>query len=301
MNIVKKTLYGLIKKLKFLPPEFYVKIYYEYYSGRKLNLKNPLEFNEKIQWLKVYYQPPILTQLVDKYAVRPYIEEKIGTKYLNDILGVYTTFESIDFNTLPNKFVLKGAHGSNYNLIVNDKSKLDRKHVKKLVNKWLSRNYYYRSGLEWAYKNVPPRVIAEKFMKEEGKEVLNDYKFYCCNGVPKFIQIDIGRGIDHTRCFYDLQWGKMSITKGNIPMFKGTLEKPANLDEMIHLAKTLSEPFPYVRVDFFSVNGNTIFGEMTFYPADGRGDFKPIEYNKIVGDYITLPKIPEGKKIIDSI
>ena len=189
MNIVKKTLYGLIKKLKFLPPAFYVKVYYEYYSGRKLNLKDPIEFNEKIQWLKVYYQPPILTQLVDKYAVRPYIKEKIGDKYLNDIIGVYSKFEDIDFDSLPNKFVLKGAHGSNYNLIVNDKSKLNKKLVKKLVNKWLSRNYYYRSGLEWAYKNVPPRVIAEKFMKEEGKEALNDYKFYCCNGKPIFIHV----------------------------------------------------------------------------------------------------------------
>jgi len=301
MNIVKKALYGLIKKLKFLPPEFYVKIYYEYYSGRKLNLKKPVEFNEKIQWLKVYYQPAILTQLVDKYAVHTYIQEKIGTKYLNEILGVYTSFEAIDFNALPNKFVLKGAHGSNYNLIVNDKSKLDKSHVKKLVNKWLSRNYYYRSGLEWAYKNVPPRVIAEKFMKEEGKDVLNDYKFYCCNGQPKFIQIDIGRGINHSRCFYDLEWKKMPITKGKIPMFNDLLEQPNNLDEMINLAITLSNPFPYVRVDFFSVNGNTVFGEMTFYPADGRGDFNPIEYNKIVGDYITLPKIPEGKKVIDSI
>ena len=170
MNIVKKTLYGLIKKLKFLPPVFYVKVYYEYYSGRKLNLKNPVEFNEKIQWLKVYYQPPILTQLVDKYAVQPYIEKKIGSKYLNDIIGVYKKYEDIDFDALPNKFVLKGTHGSNYNLIVNDKSKLDKKQVKKLVNKWLNRNYYYRSGLEWAYKNAPPRVIAEKFMKEEGIE-----------------------------------------------------------------------------------------------------------------------------------
>ena len=269
--------------------------------GKYINLKNPVEFNEKIQWLKVYYKPPILTKLVDKYAVRPYIEEKIGAKYLNETLGVYTSYNDIDFNSLPNKFVLKGAHGSNYNLIVNDKSKLDLKHVKKLVNKWLSRNYYYRSGLEWAYKNVPPRVIAEKFMKEEGKDVLNDYKFYCCNGKPKFIQIDVGRGIDHTRCFYDLDWKKMNIAKGKIPMFDGSLEKPKNLDEMIKLAKILSKPFPYVRVDFFSVNGNTIFGEMTFYPADGRGDFTPIKYNKIVGDYITLPKIPEGKKVIDSI
>lgn len=301
MNIVKKTLYGLIKKLKFLPPAFYVKVYYEYYSGRKLNLKDPIEFNEKIQWLKVYYQPPILTQLVDKYAVRPYIKEKIGDKYLNDIIGVYSKFEDIDFDSLPNKFVLKGAHGSNYNLIVNDKSKLNKKLVKKLVNKWLSRNYYYRSGLEWAYKNVPPRVIAEKFMKEEGKEALNDYKFYCCNGKPIFIQIDVDRGINHTRCFYDLEWKKMSLKKGNIPLFAGILERPVNLDEMVKLAKILSEPFPYVRVDFFSVNGNTIFGEMTFYPADGRGDFSPIEYNKIVGDYITLPKIPDGKKIIDTI
>jgi hypothetical protein len=301
MNIVKKTIYGLIKKLKFLPPEFYVKIYYEYYTGKKINLRNPVGFNEKIQWLKVYYKPDILTKLVDKFEVRSYIKEKIGEQYLNDLLGVYTSYDEIDFDALPDKFVLKGVHGCNYNLIVKDKSRLNKKKVNQLINKWLSRNYYYRSGLEWAYKNIPPRIIAEKFMQEEGKEVLNDYKLFCFNGSPKFIQVDIERKINDSRCYYDTQWQKLPVNRGKPKLHLSEVEKPKNLSEMLELAKILSNPFPFVRVDFYSINGQTIFGEMTFYPADGRYLFKPIKYNRIFGDYMKLPAIPEGKKYIDSI
>lgn len=301
MNIAKKILYGLIKKLKFLPPDVYVKYYYEYYSGKKIDLKNPVEFNQKIQWLKAFYKPPVLTQLVDKYSVRPYIAKKIGEQYLNNLLGVYYKFEDIDFDSLPNQFVLKGVHGCNYNLIVEDKSKLDRKKTKKLLKKWLRRNYYYSSGLEWAYKDVRPRVIAEQFLKEEGKEVLNDYKFYCYRGNVDMVQIDIGRGSEHSRCYYDMQWNKIPITKGKVKMFDGEYLKPENLNDMVKLAQVLSEPFPFVRVDFFSVNGKIYFGEMTFYPGDGRHDFKPVEYNKILGDKIVLPQIPKGKRYIDSL
>lgn len=301
MNILKKTTYGLVKKLKFLPPEVYVKYYYEYYSQKRLDLNNPIEFNQKIQWLKVFYKPPILTQLVDKYSVRPYIADKIGEQYLNDLLGVYNQFEAIDFEALPNQFVLKGVHGCNFNLVVEDKSKLDLKKTKKLVNKWLGRNYYYRSGLEWAYKDVPPRVIAEKFLKEEGKKVLNDYKFYCYQGIVDMVQIDLGRGDEHYRCYYDMQWNKLPITKGKVKMYDADYPKPETLEEMERLAKILSEPFPFVRVDFYSVNNKIYFGEMTFYPGDGRHDFKPEGYDKILGDKIKLPNIPEGKRYIDCL
>jgi TupA-like ATPgrasp len=301
MNIIKKVCYGLLKKLKFLPPTLYVKIYYEYYTGKKLNLTNPIEFNEKIQWIKVFYKPNILTQLVDKYQVREYVSNKIGEKYLNSLVGVYQSYDEIDFDSLPNQFVLKATHGCNYNLIVHNKEKLNIKKTKRLINKWLSRNYYYHSGLEWAYKNVKPGVIAETFMKEEGKNALNDYKIYCFDGNPKFFQIDIDRNFDHLRCYYDINWKKLPYQKGKYKMFLDEIEKPSNLDEMLRLAKILSKPFPFVRVDFYLVNGKTIFGEMTFYPGDGRTDFKPDKYNKIIGDYLTLPTIPSNKSFIDSI
>ena len=283
-------LLGLIKKLKFLPPPVYVKVYYEYYTGKKLNLKQPVEFNEKIQWLKVYYKDPRLTQLVDKYSVRPYVKEKVGEKYLNELLGVYQKVNEVDFDTLPGKFVIKGVHGYNFNLIVPDKSKLQRRRARWLFRKWLSRNQYYRGGLEWAYKNVPPRLIAEAYMEEIGKDVINDYKFYCFSGQPRFVQVDIERGSSNARVFYDLNWRKQPFRKQKSgQLFECELVKPKNFEEMISVAKSLSDDFPYVRVDLYNLDGRIVFGEMTFYPADGRVDFHPDKFNRIIGDYITLP------------
>lgn len=285
--------------MKFLPQKEYLKYAFEYYTGKKLNLDNPKEFNEKIQWYKAYYKPKILNQLADKYAVRKYVEEKIGNKYLNECLGVYDKINKINFDTLPNKFVLKAVHASSYNLVVKDKSKLNHKKVKRLLNKWMNTSQYYRTGLEWAYKDIKPRIIADKFLEEPNKEVLNDYKFFCFNGKPKFIKVDIDRGVENKRCFYDLDWIKQPyITKGKFKMYEGEIEKPTNLSEMTHLAEILADKFPFVRVDFYSIEGKTIFGEMTFYPADGRKDFVPDKYNKIIGDYFVLPKIPEGAKEI---
>ncbi|RLD27058.1 MAG: glycosyltransferase [Bacteroidetes bacterium] len=301
MNIIKKLTYGLIKKLKFLPPAYYIKIYYEYYTDKKLNLKNSIEFNEKIQWIKVFFKPDILTKLVDKYEVRSYVKDKIGEEYLNPMLAVYQSYDEIDFEKLPNQFVIKGTHGCNYNLIVKNKEELNKKEAKRLIKKWLSRNYYYSSGLEWAYKNVPPRVIIENFMKEEGKNNLNDYKIYCFNGQPTLFHIDVDTDKNNYRCFYDLDWQKLPYLKGKLKMYSGEFKKPANLDEMIELAKVLSEPFPFVRVDFYLVNGKTIFGELTFYPGDGRTEFKPDDVNKVIGDYLNLPSIPNHKSFIDSI
>lgn len=269
--------------------------------GKKLNLDNPREFNEKIHWIKCYYRPPILTQLVDKYEVRAYVEQQIGKRYLNPIVGVYKKCSDIDFNALPNRFVAKVVQGSGYNFIVKDKSKLDKKLFEKKVNKWLRTNYYYRSGQEWAYKNVIPKVMIEHYMEEKDKDVLNDYKIFCFNGSPKFIQIDIDRGSNNLRCFYDLQWKKLPFEKGRSKMYRGHVEKPTNLEEMVTLAKKLSKPFPFVRVDFYSVNGKTIFGEMTFYPGGGCTEFRPDKYNIIFGEWLQLPKIPEGKKYIDTL
>ncbi len=280
---------GLVKKLKFLPPPLYVKIYHEYYTGRKLNLENPREFNEKIQWLKVYYRDPRQTQLVDKYSVRPYVAGKVGEKYLNNLLGVYETPGQVDFDELPDRFVIKGVHGCNWNLIVPDKSKLVPWKARLKFRKWLGRNYYYRSGLEWAYKNIKPRLIAEAFLEEIGKKSINDYKFFCFNGEPRFIQVDLDRREAHTRRFYDLDWNLLPFTMG-YPPFMQFVERPTNLEEMLEVVRKLADDFPFVRVDLYNLNGRIIFGEMTFYPEDGRFDFNPAEYNTLIGDYLTLPE-----------
>ena len=301
MNIFKKSLYGIIKKMKFLPADVYMKFYYEYYSGKKLNLDAPKEFNQKISWLKVYYHPPILTQLVDKYSVREYVKEKIGEHYLNELLEVYDDAAKVDFTKLPNQFVIKGVHGFHFNLIVKDKSKLNEKRARYLMNKWMHKNQYYRGGLEWAYKNVKPRLVAEKFLVEEHKDVLNDYKFFCFNGVPKFVQIDIERGINDQRAFYDLEWNKLEFYNKENKTYEGDIDKPSNFDDMLSVAKILADKFPFVRVDLYSVNGKTLFGEMTFYPADARKDFHPSKYNDILGSYIELPKLPDGLKEITTV
>lgn len=299
---MKKRSLGILKKLKFLPPHLYVKYHYEYYTGKKLNLENPVEFNEKIQWLKVYYRPDILTTLVDKYSVREYVKEKIGERYLNELIAVYDHAGDVNFESLPEQCVIKSVHASNYNIIVPDKSKLNRFKAKLLMHKWMLKNQYYRGGLEWAYKNVRPRIIVEKYLKEEGRKALNDYKFFCFNGEPAFLQVDIGRGYNHQRGFYDLQWNLLPFRKSNkVKELKKGLKMPEKFEEMKVLAQTLAHPFPFVRVDFYSIQGTIYFGEMTFYPSDGISEFIPDKYNRIIGEKIQLPKIPKGQKEIKEI
>ncbi len=293
--ILKRFVYGILKKLKFLPPERYVSIYYEYYTGKKLNLAAPVEFNEKIQWLKVYYKPEILTQLVDKYCVREYVKKKLNEDYLNTLLAVYYKANKVDFDQLPERFVLKGAHGYNFNLLVKDKSKLNRTKARFLMHKWMSRNQYYRGGLEWAYKNVQPKLIAEQFLEEAGKSVLDDYKFFCFSGDPKFVQIDMGRGEEDIKAFYDMDWKKLPFTKGKGSKYLGNLRQPENFKAMVVAVKKLAAGFPFVRVDLYNIDGKILFGEMTFYPGDGRQEFYPDEYNKVIGDYLTLPKLNGAK------
>lgn len=296
--MLKKIRLGILKKMKFLPAPFYMKVYYEYYSGKKLNLKKPIEFNEKIQWLKVYYRMPILSELVDKYDVRSYVKKKVGSKYLNKLIGVYNKVSEVDFKKLPNKFVLKATHGYHFNLLVKDKSLLNNKKARFLMYKWMSKNQYWRGGLEWAYKNAKPKIIVEHFLEEIGKEDINDYKFFCFNGIPKFLHVDTDRGSKHSRAYYDLNWNKLPIKHDGISFIEGEIEKPLNFDEMIEVAAKLADKFPFVRVDLYNLSGKILFGEMTFYPADGRLEFFPEEYNKIIGDYIILPNIPEKKKYI---
>lgn len=298
LNTFKKMGYGILKKMKFLPQEFYVKIYYEYYTGKKLDLNNPLLFNEKVQWLKVYYRPVILNQLVDKYAVKAYVKEKVGEKYLNDTLAVYSRAEDVDFDALPERFVIKGVHGCHFNLIVKDKASLNIFRSRLKLKKWMAKNQYYRGGLEWAYKDVKPRLIAEKYLEEMGKEIINDYKFFCFNGEPKFLQVDIERGIEDFRCFYDLNWVKQPFTSEKNTFYTEEVEKPVNFDEMIEVVTKLCEGFPFVRVDLYNINGKVIFGEMTFYPSDGRKEFTPPEYNRILGDMLKLPDLKPGEKYI---
>lgn len=292
----------MLRKLKFLPPKIYAHFLYEHYTGKKLNLDNPKEFNEKIQWYKVFYHPKILNQLVDKYAVRDYVKAKIGKQYLTEIYGVYDKPEDIKYEELPKQFIIKATHASSYNLIVADKNKLDKTKTTKLFKKWLSNNQYYRTGQEWAYKDVQPRLIAEKILNQDGKGSLTDYKFYCFGGIPKYLTIHLDRDQSYKRGCFDLDFNPLPYRY--VPLEDTILtkiDKPSNFEEMIKLAEILADKFPFVRVDFYSIKGKSVFGEMTFYPSDGRKDYIPDEYNLIVGNYFKLPKLKKGQKVITEI
>lgn len=275
-----------------------VELHHEYYNGGKLDLHNPRTFNEKINWLKIYYQPPILKKLVDKIAVRDFVSARIGDEYLNEVLGIYHHADEIDFSELPERFVIKGAHGCHYNLIVPDKSKLDRKRARRLFQKWLGRDYYNYTGGEWAYKDIPRRLVAEKFLQQGDQNILNDYKFFCFNGEPRFVQVDIDRDVENYRCYYNIEWDKLEFGTERNKYYQDSVERPKVFEEMVMISKKLSQGFPFVRVDLYDINGKTVFGELTFYPADGRKAFTPHKYNRIIGDMLELPDLgPERKPV----
>jgi hypothetical protein len=274
-----------------LPSKLYVKIHYEYFSGNKLDLNNPKDFTEKIAWYKVFYRPKSLNQLVDKFAVRAFVEEKIGSQFLNTFYGVFDDVNEIKFDELPEKFVIKATHTSGHNLIVRDKNKLNLDKTKKLLKKWLKINQYYRIGQEWAYKDVKPRIIIEKYLEQIDQKSLTDFKFYCFDGKAKFIDIHTDREDEHKQGSFDLNFERLPFGVSRFKQIYESPEKPVNLKEMIECAEVLSEKLPFVRVDFYAIEGKTIFGEMTFYPSDGRKKFYPEKYNRIIGDYFTLPKI----------
>ena len=288
-----------LRKMRFLPSKFYAKVHYEYFSGKKLDLDNPQDFNAKIEWYKVFFRPKILNILVDKYEVRDYVEKTIGKQYLNEIYGVYEKAEEVPLEKLPNQFAIKATHTSSHNLIVKDKKTLNKDKAFKKFKKWLNKNQYYRIGQEWAYKDVKPRLIVEKFMKEDGKTSLVDYKFYCFDGKAKFIDIHMDRDEDHKQGCFDLDFNILPFGKSkNYKSITNSIEKPSNLEEMIKCTEKLAGKLPFVRVDFYSINGQTIFGEMTFYPSDARKAFYPEKYNRIIGDYFKLPNLKNGKEVI---
>ncbi|WP_281542522.1 ATP-grasp fold amidoligase family protein [Maribacter aestuarii] len=240
----------------------------------------------KIIWQNLYDRAPIYTKLVDKFAVREYVTTKIGGQYLNTLYGVYENVEAIDFENLPASFVLKGTHGADMILICRDKSQFDIANAKQTMNKWLKTNFYERWG-EHAYKNVPPRIICEQYLENENESAVVDYKFHCFHGEPKHIQIDRDRFINHTLNFYDHDWNRLPFGLW-YPQSDEDLPKPKNLEVMVELARTLSNEFKFVRVDFYNVDGKIYFGEMTFYPCNGFGVFYPEEKDFEFGSWVEL-------------
>lgn len=268
--------------------EFYLKIFFKAYQGKKLNIDKPITFNEKLQWLKLYDRNPQYTMLSDKYCVREYIKKTIGEEYLIPLLGVWDNAKDIDFTTLPNEFVLKCNHDSGSVIICHNKEKLNIDKTITTLNKSLHKQYFWKSR-EYNYKNIKPRILAEKLMVDLESNELRDYKYFCFNGEPIFVQVDIGRFSNHIRNFYDMEWNFIQVSYGCRNDENVIIKKPKQHDQMIYLAKILSKGRPHVRVDFYVVNEKVFFGELTFHHGGGAMIVEPKEYDYIWGEYLKLP------------
>lgn len=281
---------SLLENLNFLfPDKLYLKLFFRCKMGYKLDLKNPKTFNEKIQWLKLYNRIPLYTTLVDKYAVKKWVAEKIGEEHIIPTLGVWSNANQIDFNKLPNQFVLKTTNGGGGDVIVcKDKSKLDKDYVVKHLNLGLKKKIYNKHR-EWPYKNVPPQVIAEEYMEDESGE-LRDYKFFCFNGCVKCLQVDYDRFVEHHRNIYDPEWNLLPVSIQYPSKKNVVIHKPQNFETMLNIASLLSKNIPHVRVDLYNVNGSVYFGELTFYHGSGYEKFEPIEWDCTFGEWLHLSK-----------
>lgn len=285
----QETRFKILKLLRFIPDSLMVKFQYRIKLGRKLNLKNPQRYTEKLQWYKLNYRVSLMTQCSDKYRVRDYIKSKGLENILNKLYAVYNSIDEINFNELPNKFVMKTTNGSGTNILCKDKNEIEIEEIKRLLNQWIHRDYFV-SGREWAYKNVIPQIIVEEYLEDEENlfEGINDYKFICFNGEVRYIVFDVDRQVKHRRNIYDTSWNFINVNTDH-PNIGDCVKKPEGLNEMLRVANILSKDFPCVRVDLYWVNKKVYFGELTFYPWTGYVQFYPDEFDFIMGEKFKLP------------
>lgn len=279
-------------RLNWMSDEAYLKLVYRMRMGKKLNLQAPRTFNEKLQWLKLYDRKPHYTELVDKYEVRKYIADLLGEEYLIPLLGVWDSAEDIDFESLPQQFVLKCTHDSGSVIICRDKDSFDVNAARAKLARCLKDNGY-AFGREWPYKNVRPRVIAEQLMIDESGYELKDYKFLCFNGEPKVMFIATDRHTPHEETkfdFFDMEFQHLPMTNGH-PNASREFTRPHSFEEMKRLSALLTAGIPHVRADFYDINGRIYFGELTFSHWSGFVPFDPEEYDVMFGEWITLPEV----------
>ena len=268
----------------------YLKWMYRAYTGEKLNLKTPKTFNEKMQWLKLNNRKPEYTLMVDKYEGKEYVKKVCGGgARIIKTLGGWDSFDEINFDLLPDKFVLKTTHDSGTIVICDNKRILDKASAKKQLEESLKRNFYLYSR-EWPYKNVRPRILAEEYMVDEHGDGLKDYKFYCFNGVPKYLYVSQGMN-DHKTArvsFITMNWEKAPFGRADYPEFEALPSKPIKFDKMVSVAKKLSEEQPFLRVDLYEISGEVYFSELTLFPCGGLMPFVPKEWDRKLGDMIEL-------------
>ncbi len=280
-----------LSKYDDLPDEEYLKRYFKAVLGGELNLCVPQAFNEKLQWLKLYDRKPEYTRMVDKIEAKRYVAAIIGKEHIIPTLGVWRDPNDIDFDALPNQFVLKCNHNSGLGMcICHDKAKLDIRKVRRGLRKGLKQNYYLH-GREWPYKNVTPKILAEQYLSN-GEGGLTDYKVHCFNGIPKLILVCRDRlaSSGPTYDFYSTEWEPLNIRRPSHPNSAHDMPKPAELAEMLSLSERLAKDIPFLRTDFYIVDHKIYFSELTFFPASGFDRFVPEEWDDILGSWLTLPK-----------
>ena len=302
----KRFLNGLLLELSpIMPDKFFLSCMVRLFCGYWPNWKNPQTFNEKIQWLKLYNRRPEYTEMVDKFAVKDYVAKIIGEKYVIPTLGVWERPEDIDWDALPDCFVLKTTHGGgNYGVVIcKDKSKFDRQKAIKKLNKSLKQNLF-RTMREWPYKNVPRRIIAEQFLdpRPDVKD-LPDYKWYCFNGEPKYCQVIQNRLENETFDFFDINWDYIEVVNLNhhVSSTVGLPSKPANLSTHLRIARELSKDLDYSRIDLYETGENSYFAEVTDYPINDIGEFCPERNNELLGQMVTLTGKSMGGLIIKQL
>lgn len=280
---------GYKGKLNWMDDKTYLKLFYRGAMGKKLNLKDPKTFNEKIQWLKLYDRNPEYSKMVDKYEAKLYVADKIGEEYIIPTFGVWENFDDIDFDKLPDQFVLKCTHDCGGLVICKDKSKLDINEAREKINNCLKKEYFWGSR-EWPYRAVKPRIIAEAYMEDEKTGELRDYKFFSFDGEAKVMFVASERqkeGAETKFDFFDMDYNHLPFTNGH-PNADVLPEKPATFEKMAELAGKLSVGIPQVRVDFYDVNGHIYFGELTFSHWGGMVAFEPEEWDYKLGQWINL-------------
>lgn len=274
---------------RLIDAEDFVRWKYYLTCHKKLNLAHPQTFNEKLQWLKLYDRHESYTKMVDKQEVKAYVASIIGEKHIIPTLKVYHSFDEINFEELPPRFVLKCTHNSGGVIICKDKTTFDKEAARKLVFRWMKTNPYWETR-EYPYKNVKPRIIIEKYMEDESGYELKDYKFFCFNGKALYVQIDFGRFTEHKRNIYSRDWTPLNFSIEYPSDYNHSFDKPQNYEEMLDIAESLSANLCHARIDLYNVNGSIFFGEITFFHGSGLETFTPETWNQTFGDKIILPE-----------
>ena len=296
MNFYKKIIrnkqlrFKILSALRFVPDETMIKLQYRIKTGRKLNLKNPKRFSEKIQWYKLYYRDPVMMQCADKYKVREFVKARGLGHILNELYAKFDSPDDISLDDLPDKIAMKLSNGSGTNLLCADKYKLDLEKVKNNFRSFCAQSNA-AAGREWVYNvDEKPVIVAEKFLEDpDQKGGIYDYKFICFNGVPYYVVCDIERFVNHRRNIYDIEWNDLHVSS-DCPCSEVAIPKPGKLEEMVEIAKTLARDFPAVRVDLYMIQEKIYFGELTFFPWSGYVIYTPDEFDFEAGEKFILPE-----------